>query len=222
MTSMDDSAHLNSQRIINMDTPRRRRRPPLSCTICRRRKLKCDRCVPCSQCIKSRTEDDCVYILQSGGSRDEEQLEGEGSSSREISGYGNNRAASMERNLHVFHAKGDNRISKKTGGSRVDELQELRGRVLLLENALTKNGASSLSSVIQTPESLVDEGGSDVGKRLRIEQGISPMVDVLSDPCFRGTNDKTKYVGRSKYALTMSLVSFFFQGVSCWQTRRLT
>ena len=123
----------------------------------------------------------------------------------------------MERNLHVFHAKGDNRISKKTGGSRVDELQELRGRVLLLENALTKNGASSLSSVIQTPESLVDEGGSDVGKRLRIEQGISPMVDVLSDPCFRGTNDKTKYVGRSNYALTMSLVSFFFPDVSCWQ-----
>lgn len=123
----------------------------------------------------------------------------------------------MERNLHVFHAKGDNnRISKKTGGSRVDEMQELRGRVMRLENALVKNGAPSLS-VIQTPESLGDEGGCDVGKRLRADEGISPMVGVLPDPCFRGTNDKTKYVGRSNYALTMSLVSRLLFGRPCWE-----
>lgn len=213
---MDIPAHLNSPDANAMDTPKRRRRPPLSCIICRRRKLKCDRCEPCSQCVKSRTEDNCIYVPQPSLTRDED-LEGEGVSSQEAPGCGNNRAASMERNLHVFHAKGDNRISKKTGGSRVDELQELRGRVMRLETALVKNGPSSLSSVIQTPESLGDEGGCDVGKRLRADEGISPMVDVMPDPCFRGTNDKTKYVGRSNYALTMSLVSRLLSRRPCWE-----
>lgn len=32
---------------------------PLSCVICRRRKLKCDRRDPCSRCLKSRVE--CIY-----------------------------------------------------------------------------------------------------------------------------------------------------------------
>ena len=31
-------------------TPRKRRRPALSCVLCRRRKVKCDRKLPCSQC----------------------------------------------------------------------------------------------------------------------------------------------------------------------------
>ncbi|KAJ5407626.1 hypothetical protein N7509_001509 [Penicillium cosmopolitanum] len=40
----------------------RRRRPPLSCTECRRRKLKCDRSLPCGQCIRSKTADCCVFV----------------------------------------------------------------------------------------------------------------------------------------------------------------
>ncbi|KAI1210768.1 putative C6 transcription factor [Annulohypoxylon truncatum] len=39
---------------------RRRRRPPVSCTLCRRRKLRCSRESPCSNCIKSRSGN-CVY-----------------------------------------------------------------------------------------------------------------------------------------------------------------
>lgn len=40
---------------------RRRPRPPLSCTECRRRKLRCDRCLPCRQCKKGLRADQCVY-----------------------------------------------------------------------------------------------------------------------------------------------------------------
>ncbi|KAL4939171.1 hypothetical protein BDV06DRAFT_214495 [Aspergillus oleicola] len=39
---------------------RRRRRPAVSCALCRRRKIKCNRESPCNNCLKSKT-DQCVY-----------------------------------------------------------------------------------------------------------------------------------------------------------------
>ncbi|KAL6875481.1 hypothetical protein HDV57DRAFT_503260 [Trichoderma longibrachiatum] len=39
---------------------RRRRRPAISCALCRKRKLRCNRERPCSNCIRSKTET-CVY-----------------------------------------------------------------------------------------------------------------------------------------------------------------
>ncbi|KAL4880339.1 hypothetical protein BJY04DRAFT_219333 [Aspergillus karnatakaensis] len=46
--------------IANAAPERRRRRPAVSCTLCRRRKIKCNRESPCSNCIKSKSEP-CVY-----------------------------------------------------------------------------------------------------------------------------------------------------------------
>jgi hypothetical protein len=43
-----------------VETPRKRRRPPLSCTECRRRKVKCDRKQPCSHCVLWATM--CHYV----------------------------------------------------------------------------------------------------------------------------------------------------------------
>ncbi|OJJ45872.1 hypothetical protein ASPZODRAFT_133744 [Penicilliopsis zonata CBS 506.65] len=40
---------------------RRRPRPPLSCAECRRRKLRCDRELPCDQCTKGLRVDRCFY-----------------------------------------------------------------------------------------------------------------------------------------------------------------
>jgi hypothetical protein len=39
---------------------RKRRRPALSCVECRRRKIKCDRCVPCGHCVQLKITK-CTY-----------------------------------------------------------------------------------------------------------------------------------------------------------------
>ncbi|KAE8381978.1 hypothetical protein BDV26DRAFT_49287 [Aspergillus bertholletiae] len=39
---------------------RRRRRPAVSCSLCRRRKIRCDRKTPCSNCVRSKNEA-CIY-----------------------------------------------------------------------------------------------------------------------------------------------------------------
>ncbi|KIA75862.1 Zn(II)2Cys6 transcription factor [Aspergillus ustus] len=46
--------------ISNTPAERRRRRPAVSCALCRRRKIRCNRESPCSNCIKSKSEP-CVY-----------------------------------------------------------------------------------------------------------------------------------------------------------------
>ncbi|EDN92242.1 hypothetical protein SS1G_08105 [Sclerotinia sclerotiorum 1980 UF-70] len=43
------------------DHERRRRRPAVSCSFCRRRKIKCNREVPCSNCVRSSIAANCVY-----------------------------------------------------------------------------------------------------------------------------------------------------------------
>lgn len=172
-----------------MDPPRRRR-PPLSCITCRRRKLKCDRCCPCAQCIKSKIPNECSYVMNP--TRYDASLP-EGPEDNVPAGTAAPVAGrSMNSGLHVFDSR--HRVSKAS--SRQDELQDLRGRVKALENAIIKQGA------IATPETLGD--GSDAEVR---PKGIGEDVAVLPESCFRGKNDSTKYVGRSNYALTMWLVS---------------
>lgn len=108
------------------------------------------------------------------------------------SSAGNN--ASLSSGMHVFDSR--NRVTKLA--SRQDEMQELRGRVKALEYAIARQGAP-----IHTPETLGDL--SDAGR----PDGVAEVVESLPDQCFRGSNGGTRYVGRSNYALFMSLVSFF-------------
>ncbi|KAJ4390160.1 hypothetical protein N0V93_007634 [Gnomoniopsis smithogilvyi] len=41
---------------------KRRRRPPLACVACRRRKVRCDRRLPCQNCVKARRAVSCAYV----------------------------------------------------------------------------------------------------------------------------------------------------------------
>lgn len=50
----------STQSTVSQPPPRKRRRPALSCEQCRRRKIKCDRTYPCSQCLQSKTAS-CSY-----------------------------------------------------------------------------------------------------------------------------------------------------------------
>ena len=43
-----------------MEKPKRPR-PVLSCVACRRKKLKCDRLLPCSQCERAERAEECTY-----------------------------------------------------------------------------------------------------------------------------------------------------------------
>ena len=157
--------------------------------------------MPCGQCVKSKKPDDCVYSASVGEWREAAKAEGwEGPPfATEID------REPIQRGLHVFDSK--NRVTKPSRQQR-DDVQDLRGRVKALENALSRHSGS-----IRTPETLGD-GSSDAGTRL--ENGVGEGIDSLPEHCFRGSNGRTRYVGRSNYALSMSVVSSSTQGWIIW------
>lgn len=44
------------------NSEKRRRRPPLACVACRRRKVRCDRKLPCQNCTRARRATSCAYV----------------------------------------------------------------------------------------------------------------------------------------------------------------
>ncbi|KAH7635711.1 hypothetical protein B0T09DRAFT_27174 [Sordaria sp. MPI-SDFR-AT-0083] len=53
--------HPQTRAVSGKPPPRKRRRIVISCTECHRRKQKCDRKLPCTNCISRQRQDDCQY-----------------------------------------------------------------------------------------------------------------------------------------------------------------
>lgn len=66
-TGAGTSSSISDSTTNNSDAPKknRRRRKPINCSFCRRRKLKCDRKQPCSNCIRRNIQASCVYAAES-------------------------------------------------------------------------------------------------------------------------------------------------------------
>ncbi|PYH46436.1 putative C6 transcription factor [Aspergillus saccharolyticus JOP 1030-1] len=185
-------------------SPARRRRPPLSCTICRRRKLKCDRALPCGQCVKSKTPDQCVYV---GHQPSKFEARRGDNAPPEGARVPTSKPSPAHGGLYVFDSKRQssaNRITKPK--ARSDELHELRNRVQFLEAALSKTGP------IHTPESLGYDAQSEAAVRTAPEaQNLTDNVkELCSRSCFRGKKSRTRYCGRCHSAVTLS----FFEDVT--------
>jgi hypothetical protein len=174
----------------------RRRRPPLSCTACRRRKLKCDRSLPCGQCVRSKTTDECVFVGTQPGPSDQNRMSPP--VSRRVPSSTSERANGM----FVFDSKmGPNTSSNRVSKRRPDELTELRHRLKVLENSLKPVN-------LQTPATSVSDLYSEIETASTSENvGVDDRVRFLPDSSFRGKKAKTRYFGRSHYTTTVSFVS---------------
>lgn len=187
----------------------RRRRPPLSCSECRRRKLKCDRSLPCGQCVRSKTVDSCVFNGPQPGSASEPSRHMSPPVSRMPGGSDNQSAAG---GMFVFDSKigpkNSNRVVKR---SQLDELHDLRERLRKLENALARPNALATPNALQTPEASVCDIASEIGTSYHSAEafGVDDRVRLLPDASFRGKKGKTRYFGRSHYTTTVSFVSTY-------------
>ncbi|KAI9927297.1 hypothetical protein MW887_003684 [Aspergillus wentii] len=192
-------------------SPPRRRRPALSCTLCRRRKLKCDRGLPCGQCVKSKASESCEYAgFQKGQVSNTRRL---GSTPPPFVQPSGNHLTPSQSGVYVFDAKHkqtSNRITKPP--SRVEEVHELRSRVQALENALSRPGAA-----MHTPETLGYDSFSEGGRRAMLDsQNLTEEVESLPSGCFRGKKSKSRHCGRSHWAVSVSFfkdIGIFMRGL---------
>jgi Fungal Zn(2)-Cys(6) binuclear cluster domain len=203
---VEDREHLSQDEAA--EPPRvvqRRRRPPLSCVECRRRKLKCDRSLPCGQCVRSKTAESCAFVGPHPGAATESSRQMSPPVSRMRMPGGSDSQSAANGGMFVFDSKmgsksSSNRVAKR---SQSDELHELRHRLRMLENALARPNA------LQTPETSVCDVVSEIGTSHNSTEaaGVDDRVRYLPDSSFRGKKGKTRYFGRSHYTTTVSFVS---------------
>lgn len=170
--------------------PRKRRRPALSCEQCRRRKVRCDREMPCGPCSKAHPELECEYVYEG--------------------------KAALDARLDVSHGH-DERASPSRDASRIAQLERtvhaLQGRLQGLEQVLQVDGESGLPTrnasdtthvnLARAPHRL-DHRPTEERQSEQPQTLISPLA-----PRLKGSGDRTKLFGTTHWALVFQQVCTF-------------
>lgn len=171
-----------------MDKPqKKRRRPALACEQCRRRKVRCDRNIPCSHCIKSNITD-CSYVpTHIPASKNKKSIantdSGGETSSPHLAVTGNTRAPQNSEHIRtsLYETVGGSPSSTAGSSSKDPNVDWLVARVQQLEQRLEK-------VIISGPEAGCEK-----------EEPPAPV---------KGTVSKTRYFGRSHWMCGTSRVRF--------------
>lgn len=173
----------------------RRRRLPLSCVECRRRKLKCNRLLPCNNCVRINKANQCIYTGPQPPKATPQSMSRKPTPAlRQKLPTTSEDADSDSYRMFVFDSKAKSRYGtfrdSSGGGPHIKH-----GETTLREDAL------------HTPKSL----GSDNIPAIpaTIENAcVDDRVRKLPDCSFRGRNGRTRYFGRSNHSTTLAYVSF--------------
>ncbi|KAE9374044.1 hypothetical protein N431DRAFT_371426 [Stipitochalara longipes BDJ] len=170
---------------------RKRRRPVISCALCRSRKIKCDKEFPCNNCVKSRNGT-CVYDTQPPNKIPRQQNESQEPSSPPYP----TPSSSISRASTVFSHKPStlvaNPISTSTLASRSfpRDTDFLAGSIRHVEEEVAKAGQKSTQTTVPTP---------NANEKL-----------ILSETC---TIYKTRMYGQSHWMNSIKLFLDMFQGI---------
>ncbi|KAF2870338.1 hypothetical protein BDV95DRAFT_595854 [Massariosphaeria phaeospora] len=131
---------------------RRRRRPALSCTLCRRRKIRCNRETPCNNCVRSKTEA-CFYETQRPGPPQQHVLPELRPNVNPISRE--DTTSISEISTASSHPFGAAQTSASTPASQplLSDFESMKRRIQELEDQLTKGlPKEGVQTGVQSPE----------------------------------------------------------------------
>lgn len=146
--------------------PRRRKRPSSVCINCKKRKIKCDRQLPCSNCVKARGNIQCCYD-EEGFNDLAQKLDPEvqpyEQSAKQPLQFVNSVSPSSSRSSHVASSRKRSNASYEENKSKKSkdasdqlsnsllEIKMLKERLESIENNLHQNGPSSGNSPSYQP-----------------------------------------------------------------------
>lgn len=177
--------------------PRKRQRVRLSCLECRRRKLSCDRELPCSRCILSGTPDKCEYEVRPG-----------------LQKTANRAGLSQSPSIGNF----DPRLSLGAGDSLLlrfrehDRIRKLEDEVAQLKQLVAKQACSDGSTVVEhsPPNQRLDPEPPSTEQVQAMLPSSLQRQDVPADKeelrFFRGKEFKTRFFGPQSAYLAFSEV----------------
>lgn len=161
----------------------RRHRAALSCTSCRKRKVKCDRLTPCTQCVRLNIGNTCTY---GPAPRTSPYPPPESTSSRSV----RSRPVESARNT-------DNYALSPTDTHGIPASSTLGGEAPDhdADHGTTPQPVSSTTQV---------HGDGD-----KHPEGSAPtdsFVQFIAPLSFRGKQQRTRFFGRSHWATTLGMV----------------
>ncbi|KAF5599581.1 hypothetical protein FPANT_3273 [Fusarium pseudoanthophilum] len=205
-----------------MEPVRRRRRPAVSCNLCRKRKMRCNRGSPCSNCMRAR-KGECVYENPPPAERSTASQD----HVAEIAGDFNaflslptpeDLVASANSGLPAVSTGA---ASSSTGAptpvsqSSVQELDMLRNRVRQLESQLSSNTATPLQSHVSTPASTLETSTSRLGGTFHLHSQRQ-HVGALATP--RAISHKSRFFGQSHFVCGLPLLRDIIEAIDQYTT----
>ena len=195
--------------------PRKRRRPALSCEQCRRRKVRCDREMPCGPCTKSHPALKCSYVYEGKAALDA-RLDTTRTSEYDPSSYSQPQQGPSSG------------APSSSDGARIAQLERslqiLQGRVRDLEQCLQGEGSQGQRSAVNGSTGLsraVNGSDDHLNELQRLRPASTPhrteqprtLISPLA-PRLRGTGEKTKLFGTTHWALVFQQVSQVYGSIA--------
>ncbi|KAI1015418.1 hypothetical protein LB504_011135 [Fusarium proliferatum] len=205
-----------------MEPVRRRRRPAVSCNLCRKRKMRCNRGSPCSNCMRAR-KGDCVYENPPPAERST-------ASQDHIAKIGGDYNAFLSlptpEDLVASANSGlpgasTGAASSSTGAptpvsqSSVQELDMLRSRVRQLESQLSSATATPSQSHVSTPASTLETSTSRLGGTFHLHSQRQ-HVGPLATP--RAISHKSRFFGQSHFVCGLPLLRDIIEAIDQYAT----
>ncbi|KAG4027374.1 hypothetical protein MFRU_030g00110 [Monilinia fructicola] len=181
--------------------PRKRRRPALSCIQCRRRKIKCDRNMPCGQCISSKTPA-CQYSSDSAPQPKRPRVSGNGQYPVTPSTVGHDSPENATNASPNFNGI----TGSVTNGMPIVSTNFWTDRTPIVEGPIPVRG-QAVALAQKAPDPLVQ---ALVDRVHKLEQIISdsetmnngPSIissSYIKGPSLRGSLSKTRFFGQSHW-----------------------
>jgi Fungal Zn(2)-Cys(6) binuclear cluster domain len=197
---MDSYAAGSQISIMNGDAPRKRRRPALACDVCRRRKIRCDRQMPCNHCTRSKSAT-CTYTQDLAPALRTRPVGVAASSTTSSPRSSGSRPG-------TFHLTPDGSLSSTShvtvpsNSSRTVSLVEgqsgerMTDRVPALENPYSGLTVQELVDRVHKLEQML----SDTASQPSAEPENVPITLPRTTPHTRGNFSKTRFYGHSHWA----------------------
>ncbi|KAI9042745.1 uncharacterized protein KD926_005075 [Aspergillus affinis] len=179
---------------------RRRRRPAVSCALCRRRKLRCNRENPCSNCLKARNAS-CIYESHSPPSQPAQTLQR--LATDENASY-TSKQSIVSSNLSSSLA-GSTTAPLPASQSSSQDVELMKSRIKDLEEQLSKatSSKSTPRSQASPPNSEIETATSQIGGTYYFQRENSSFGPPQG--LTRSVMHKTRLFGQSHWIVRMSL-----------------
>ncbi|KAG5808523.1 hypothetical protein H9Q71_006983 [Fusarium xylarioides] len=205
-----------------METVRRRRRPAVSCNLCRKRKMRCNRGSPCSNCMRAR-KGECIYenpppTERSTASQDHvAEIGGDFNAFLSLPTPEDLVASANSGLPGVSTAVASSSTGAPTpvSQSSIQELDILRNRVLQLESQLSSTTVTPLQSHVSTPASTLETSTSRLGGTFHLHSQRQ-HVGALATP--RAISHESRFFGQSHFVCGLPLLRDIIEAIDQYTT----